>query len=519
MWRNDNMRRPNRRPNYLEAEDITNWEETADYIIFKENADTVAINGDTGVELSRNTDSSTVIQATIDAITAGGVIYVKPGTYTIVTTLAILKANQNIKIIGSGSGTYHTTGATIFLQGANTTILSAIGTATDARIYGVEVHGIKFYESAAFSGKAINFKYCIGTKIMDCGFHLIDQESVLIESCWVNTIQRCDFKECGNIGNTDATVEITNVGGDDSTSARIVNCTFQADSYRSMYINAGGSHITHNYFESDATGPTTEFIKSVATGTTISNNYLRDMAGTHDTDGIMCNGINCIVNSNTIYGCVSGIVTEAQPCTGTVISGNSITLSDLYGIKSQSTDQVLIIGNNINECGDSVAEGGIYLSGKAHIINNTISESEWKGMRVYGASDSIIRGNIIKEENNAGDQDYGIHCLNSADNNIIEDNIIEDCATNYMDGMGASTVVRNNTGYVTEAEGATGNVADGGTFAHGLSATPTGCVVSPSITTEFVSVTGLGAANVTVAIKTDAGAAGTAQPLYWRAWV
>jgi hypothetical protein len=513
------MRRPNRRPNYLEAEDITNWEETADFIVFKESADTVAINGDTGAELSRNTDSSTVIQAAIDAITSGGVIYIKPGTYTIVTTLAILKANQNIKIVGSGSGTYLTTGATVFLQGASTTILSAIGTATDARIYGVEVHGIKFYESAAFSGKGINFKYCTGTKIMDCGFHLIDQESVLIESCWVNTIQRCDFKECGNIGNTDATVHISNVGGNDSASARIVNCTFQADSYRSIYLNAGGSHVTLNYFESDNTGPTTEFIKAVATGITITKNYLRDRATTQTTDGIICNGINCIVNSNTIYGCENGIVTEAQPCTGTGISGNSITLSAIYGIKSQSTDQVLILGNNINECGDSTAEGGIYLSGKAHIIDNTIIDSECKGMRVYGASDSIIRGNIIKEENNSGDQDYGIHCLNSADNNIIMDNIIEDCVTATMSGMGAATVVRNNTGYLTEGEGVTGNVADGGTFAHGLSATPTGCVVSPSVTTEFVSVTGLGAANVTVAIKDNDGGAGTAQPLYWRAWV
>lgn len=490
----------------------------ADYIIYKDGSHTVAIKGENGETLSRNTDSSTVIQAAIDAITSGGVIYVKPGTYTINTTIAILKANQNIKIIGAGSGTYHETGATIFLQGASTTIISAIST-SGSRIYGIEISGIKFLESASYSGKAINFKYCIGIKIMDCSFRNIDQEAVLLESVWISTVQRCDFKDCGNVANTDATIEITNVGADDSTSARVINCTLQACRYRGMYINAGGSHIALNYFESDNTGPTTEFIKAVSTGCTITKNYLRDKATTQTTDAIMSNGINCIINSNTIWGCQNGVVTENQPCTGTVISNNSITQSEIYGIKSQSSDQVLIIGNNINECGNSTVEGGIYLAGKAHVIANTIIDSECRAMRVSGASGAVIKNNIIREENNSGDQDYGIHCSNGANNNIIEDNVIEDCVTAYMTGMGAATVVKNNSGYITEASGASGGIADGGTIAHGLSATPTHAVISGSVAGEIVNVTGLGAANLTIAIKTNAGAAGTNQVIYWRAWV
>ena len=69
-----------------------------------------------------------------------------------------------------------------------------------------------------------------------------------------------------------------------------------------------------------------------------------------------------------------------------------------------------------------------------------------------------------------------------------------------------------------EAQGVTGAVADGGTFAHGLASTPLGCVLTGTVTGDIIKVTGLGAANVTVSIKDEGGGAGTAQVLYWKAW-
>ena len=107
--------------------------------------------------------------------------------------------------------------------------------------------------------------------------------------------------------------------------------------------------------------------------------------------------------------------------------------------------------------------------------------------------------------------------INQTDN-LYALNTAADWVTAFKNSTSAS-IFHKNMGYLNEAQGVTGNVADGGTFAHGLAATPTGCIISPSVSGELVSVTGLGAANVTVAIKTHAGAAGTAQPLYWRAWV
>jgi len=68
-----------------------------------------------------------------------------------------------------------------------------------------------------------------------------------------------------------------------------------------------------------------------------------------------------------------------------------------------------------------------------------------------------------------------------------------------------------------ENAGAAAGVADGGTIAHGLHTTPTWVQVTGTVASEIITATAIGAANITVAIKTDAGAAGTNQTIYWRA--
>ena len=60
-------------------------------------------------------------------------------------------------------------------------------------------------------------------------------------------------------------------------------------------------------------------------------------------------------------------------------------------------------------------------------------------------------------------------------------------------------------------------VGDGGTIAHGLGATPTYVSLVGSIVGELVYPTALNTTNITVAIKTAAGAAGTSQRVTWEA--
>lgn len=60
------------------------------------------------------------------------------------------------------------------------------------------------------------------------------------------------------------------------------------------------------------------------------------------------------------------------------------------------------------------------------------------------------------------------------------------------------------------------SVADGGTIAHGLGSTPSVVIVTGSVAGQIITATA-GAANITVAIKTNLGAAGTTQVVSWMA--
>ncbi|MCK5610952.1 hypothetical protein KAR91_54270, partial [Candidatus Pacearchaeota archaeon] len=203
---------------------------------------------------------------------------------------------------------------------------------------------------------------------------------------------------------------------------------------------------------------------------------------------------------------------------GTIITDNVLTN---YGIKAylldvSGSDEYIIVGN--------------YISGGQ--------------LRVLGAMNSVIANNSITTAD-----DYGLHLGDDQDGDAVENTLIvnnaiivsgtathsiniDDATTtsaitdNFLSG-GATTGIRNptdvdiikrNIGYVTENGGAAANIADGGTIAHGLETTPTYVTITGSVTGDIISVSALGAANITLAIKDEGGGAGTAQTIYWRAY-
>ena len=136
------------------------------------------------------------------------------------------------------------------------------------------------------------------------------------------------------------------------------------------------------------------------------------------------------------------------------------------------------------------------------------------GCKVY---DNIIRSaaNMAQFIEEKEDDAYADR-VTPATNRYERNDVTGATATTPFSSVVASSVVKANPGYATENSGAT-SVADGGTIAHGLVATPTKVRCTPSVSGEFVSVTALAATTFTVAIKTHAGAAGTTQTIYWSA--
>ena len=74
------------------------------------------------------------------------------------------------------------------------------------------------------------------------------------------------------------------------------------------------------------------------------------------------------------------------------------------------------------------------------------------------------------------------------------------------------TSILAGTGFACGSE----SVADGGTIAHGLEGTPDVVIVTGSFAGEIVTATA-DATNITVAIKTNLGEAGTTQTVSWMA--
>lgn len=71
----------------------------------------------------------------------------------------------------------------------------------------------------------------------------------------------------------------------------------------------------------------------------------------------------------------------------------------------------------------------------------------------------------------------------------------------------------------SSAHGANAATTDGGTIAHGLGFVPGFALLTGTVAQQIVTVTSLDATNITVAIKTTAGASGTSQVVYWMAGI
>lgn len=222
-------------------------------------------------------------------------------------------------------------------------------------------------------------------------------------------------------------------------------------------------------------------------------------------------GWNINRNENTFIGCVAadsiehGFIFETAVARDCIMLGCTVLRSGHHGIWIYGGQKNIISNCSIKDVSNDHDDtyDGINLStvGAAHTNHNIISNN-------------YIRSTVANKHK------YGIRETDAnQDYNMISNNIISDSVTASILPNGANSIIKDNIGWINENGGAAANIADGGTIAHGLVATPTYVSVVGSVAGEMVQVTGLGAANITVAIKTHAGAAGTQQTIYWRAWI
>jgi len=266
-----------------------------------------------------------------------------------------------------------------------------------------------------------------------------------------------------------------------------------------LELYGGAGHFVGVY--SEYCGKVGFFLESSAT----RNNFLN--CGSYS-----CNwGYEVKRSENRFLGCIAADSTEY----GWLIESSGAVKNILDGCMIQNT-----------------TKEALWLYGGSHnIISNCIFYNAGDGTdNTYAAvkisliggpthsTHNLFSNNLILSDA-ANKHRWGFYEVDAdQDFNMYMGNMILDSQTAGMSLLGVNDIVKDNMGWINEAQGVTGAVADGGTFAHGLASTPLGCVLTGTVTGDIIKVTGLGAANVTVSIKDEGGGAGTAQVLYWKAW-
>ena len=424
-------------------EDITNWEETASYVIHKDDADTIAINGDTGKEDSRNTDSATVIQYAIDALTDGGKIFIKAGTYVLTSSIEV---KDNIHLDGEYPAT--------ILKNADATRINPLS---------IDNHDYVFIENLAIDGNRANNTDDAPTNVLN-GIYINKSHYVKISNVYIyNAVWHG--------------ITIDHVGGA-ITHLEVDNCIAKNIMYDGFRLMASTSF----------------------------SRWTNNKAAECEQDGFFLDNLK---NST-----VTGNVAEHNERFGFNISGIEVLINDNYADR--------------NGRHGFLSESGLLYSqivGNKTAANGDGTNDTFSGLCIHDSTYNFVKANDFRGKGYLVGtgyvtyQKYGISETGTSDYNIIEDNDVREQNTAGILKAGAATVVRRNTGHATENSGASGVIADGATIAHGMAVTPTHAVISGTVAGEIVNVTALGAANLTIAIKDNAGAAGTNQAIYWRAWV
>jgi len=247
---------------------------------------------------------------------------------------------------------------------------------------------------------------------------------------------------------------------------------------------------------------------------------------------------NVLITLNIIDNCGGKGIEFASTSAGVpiTISFNSIDLAGDTAIKINGLSRVKITNNNITN-GQNM---GIQLMGYTfgavtteceycEILDNTIyncglGNPSWiEGICLRDTTQyTRVEGNDI---DGGGNQRYGVQERDTSDNNYIQRNTVRNNAAEEILYAGASTIVRDNTGFITENSGVASNVtldAGGiGVIPHGCAITPTYANVQCQSDNLNVRVSSIDATNINILVKDLAGAVVTADThdFYWRAQV
>lgn len=463
-------------------------------------------------------DDQVQINAAIAALPAGGGrVVLSEGTFLISDTISD-QGKSNVALVG---------------QGDSTIIKLADNTITVVALVQIELTNVSGWMLA-------DFKYD-GNRANQV--QVLSSHAVHLDQVTNSIVKNVTFRD----------TVVTSLRIEASSENQVIGCRFFDDDDMAVFI-AYGSHrnvVLGCYFEGGTEDAAIK-IREVSHGNIIDGCTFFDgpSAAIQIVSGaaVACDRnivSNCFMDGNettpdsrtkyAVQGSLSGGTIKH-----TLVIGNTI-INFNTGIALVGSEEN-IIGNNISDC-----DSGIHVSGDGTvIIGNQVNDIEGTGpdgagILVTGHDNGVVNGNRVdsaKHGIDVNNSDYntisgnqttnsvstGIRENGTSDNNLIEVNTTVNNAV-QITKLGASSIVRNNLGHVTENSG-TGSIDAAATtdvIAHGLDVTPTVADIyitlaeDPTNTPGAIWIDTIGAANFTVNCENVPGASNL--DFGWRAVV
>jgi hypothetical protein len=491
--------------------------------------------GLTGAVLESGATAATVIQYAIDNLTAGRTwkerVVIK-GSITLSASIVlasylIIQLDGKIKL----SNDAH---VPIVKNTANVTQVEICGGDWDGNLAedthgGSECRGITVYGASAASK-------CSYIYIHDLAIHDIAYDNIAVMYCDNVTVQNCHIYNAGDYAQG-SSYWGHGLGMYYSSNCVVDHCHIHDVASGGCYFyceddstaqTVNNNQITHNLVERTYTSGISFGRRGAEDSTSYDlhqGNIVRNCGidGTHPGINVgydgTTKGVYCAVTGNVVYcddeyDSDAGIALAGDYCS---ITGNVVKNINHHNILIQG-DYNTIVGNVVDE---SRTEGysGIYLDGNyndvsGNMVTNLVGYGIWCYPLSTTSNYNHIHGNTIDTA------DVGLRASAGATGNIMEGNVIRNTSAGYqIYDSGTSTVIRRNSGWLTEASG-TATIVSGQALVnvtHGLSATPTKITATgSSVDTNALYINTVGSSTFRI---NSAGNVGGNRTVYWRAEV
>jgi len=291
-------------------------EQSASYVIFKSGSTIYAKNGATGQIEFSGTDAATVIQAAINALTSGGIVYIKQGKYSIEKTINITMSSIALEGSIGGSDIYE--GGTI-LHGDGSTLLLNVSGPIGGEI---EVVNIRY----------INFDGGASTKTVGAhNIHIGRATEVYIENCAIRRAGDIGVQIDGGVGEH---TEIVWIGESDIA----INQGDGVEIFNMNTVYIICCHINHNEIGVRTSNVNQVFVIASA----IKRNERHGMYLGGKRFQIIGNAI--VANDYSDTGTYNGI--DLPNPRDVIIVGNNICDNDKYEISIGASANRVVIKNN-----------------------------------------------------------------------------------------------------------------------------------------------------------------------------